>query len=179
MTIQIPLEAPLMETERFALRRVRLSDQGMLDYYAGDRRVAEMTTTIPHPLPPGAGEAFVARVAAPDTEEHVWVMDGTQADAPELMGVMSLRQMDRNQSELSFWIGPPFWNTGLASEAVRALVATNPLKNDTLFACVFQDNPASARVLVNCGFEYIGDAEAFSIARNAKVPTWTYIRKMS
>jgi len=44
---------------------------------------------------------------------------------------------------------------------------------------VFQDNPASARVLTNCGFEYIGDAEAFSVARNAKVPTWTYLRKFA
>ena len=30
---------------------------------------------------------------------------------------------------------------------------------------------------VNAGFDYLGDAEAFSVARNAKVPTWTYIKK--
>jgi hypothetical protein len=34
-------------------------------------------------------------------------------------------------------------------------------------------------VLTNAGFDYIGDAEAFSVARNAKVPTWTYVRKMA
>ncbi len=32
--------------------------------------------------------------------------------------------------------------------------------------------------LTNCGFEYLGDAETFSVARNARVSTWTYIRKM-
>jgi RimJ/RimL family protein N-acetyltransferase len=61
---------------------------------------------------------------------------------------------------------------------VQAMVAANPHNSQILFAEVFQDNPASARVLTNAGFEYIGDAEAFSVARNAKVPTWTYIRKM-
>ena len=53
------------------------------------------------------------------------------------------------------------------------------MNNDTIFSAVFQDNPASARVLTNCGFEYVGDAEAFSVARNAKVTTWTYIRKFT
>ena len=47
-----------------------------------------------------------------------------------------------------------------------------------MFASVFQDNQASARVLTNCGFAYIGDAEAFSVARNTCVPTWTYLKKL-
>ncbi|MDA3859322.1 MAG: GNAT family protein, partial [Roseovarius sp.] len=45
------------------------------------------------------------------------------------------------------------------------------------FASVFQDNAATARVLTNCGFQYLGDAETFCIARGAKVATWTYSRK--
>ena len=30
----------------------------------------------------------------------------------------------------------------------------------------------------NNGFQYLGDAESFSVARNAKVATWTYSLKM-
>ena len=58
------------------------------------------------------------------------------------------------------------------------MVDANPHDARTYFATVFQDNPASARVLTNTGFQYIGDAEAFCVARNAKVATWTYLRKM-
>jgi RimJ/RimL family protein N-acetyltransferase len=47
-----------------------------------------------------------------------------------------------------------------------------------MFASVFQDNPASARVLTHCGFEYLGDAESYSVARESTVPTWTYLRKL-
>ncbi len=101
-------------------------------------------------------------------------MDGSAHGLSEVMGLIGLERMDRGQSEIGYWVAPAFWNTGLASEAVRALLAANPQECATLFAEVFQDNPASARVLTNCGFDYIGDAEAFSVARNAKVPTWTY-----
>jgi RimJ/RimL family protein N-acetyltransferase len=75
-------------------------------------------------------------------------------------------------------VAPAFWNLGIASEAVQALVAANPQGNKTMFAEAFQDNPRSARVLTNAGFQYLGDAESFSVARNARVPTWTYIRKL-
>ena len=48
-------------TERFTLRPVRKSDAGLFALYAGDKRVAEATQGIPHPLPPGAAEGFCAR----------------------------------------------------------------------------------------------------------------------
>jgi RimJ/RimL family protein N-acetyltransferase len=76
-------------------------------------------------------------------------------------------------------VAPAFLKQGVASEVSASIIKANPMNNDTIFSAVFQDNPASARVLTNCGFEYVGDAEAFSVARNAKVATWTYIRKFT
>ncbi len=175
---QIPNQ-PVIEAERFMLRPLRKSDAGLLAMYAGDRRVAEATRTIPHPLPPGSTEAYIARAQSDTRTEDAWVMDGSGHGLAEVLGVVWMERMDRGQSEISFWIAPVFWNSGLASEAVRAMVAANPHKSKTLFAAVFQDNPASARVVTNAGFEYLGDAEAFSVARNTTVPTWTYINKLS
>ena len=178
MKLELIVDQPTIETERFDLRPLRRSDQGLIELYAGDPRVAQMTTSIPHPIPPGMTEAFVARAMAEDRTEDVWAMDATKSGGGELMGLISLERMDRNQSEVGYWVAPVYWNTGLASEAVEALVTSNPLENDTMFASVFQDNPASARVLTHCGFEYLGDAESFSVARDKPVPTWTYSRKL-
>ena len=169
---------PVVETERFVLRPLRASDVGLIEHYASDKRVATMTTSIPHPLPPGVAQSLIDRAKAPDRTEDIWAMDGTASGGDEVMGLISLERMDRNQSEIGYWVAPPFWNTGLASDAVKVLVEANPLNNQTIFASVFQDNPASARVLTHCGFEYIGDAESFSVARNATVPTWTYLKRM-
>ncbi len=179
MRLESIVNQPVIEAERFTLRAVRRSDAGLLSLYSGDKRVAWNTSSIPHPLPPGATEAFVDRAMREDRAEDIWIMDGSKDGNEEVLGVIALRPMDRGQSEISYWIAPAFWNTGLASEAVRAMIAANPHKARTLFASVFQDNPASARVLTNAGFEYIGDAESFSIARNSSVSTWTYVLRLT
>ncbi len=168
-----------IDADRFVLRPLRRSDAGLIAMYTADRRLAEGTRTIPHPLPPGATEAYIARSLTDKRPEDVWVMDGSERGLAEVLGIVSLSHMDREQSEIKYWVAPAFWNTGYASEAVAALVAANPHKSRTLFAEVFQDNTGSARVLTNCGFDYLGDAEAFSVARNAIVPTWTYVKKIA
>lgn len=169
---------PVIPAERLTLRPLRKSDQGLLAMYSGDRRVAEGTRAIPHPLPPGATEAFIARALSDKRVEDVWAMDGSDQGLAELLGVVSLTHIDGNQSELGYWVAPAFWNAGFASEAVAALLAANPHGSRTLFAEVFQDNPVSARVLTNAGFRYLGDAEAYSVARQTTVPTWTYLKKL-
>ena len=168
----------LIETPRFVLRPLRDSDAGLIAHYTADKRVAEGTRAIPHPLPPGASEAFIKRSKAREGAEDVWVIDGSANRLAEVLGVISLTRLEGDQSELGFWIGAGFWNTGFATEAVAALVAANPHGARTLFAEAFQDNPGSARVLTNCGFAYLGDAESWSVARQARVPTWTYLRRM-
>ncbi|MBY4892161.1 GNAT family N-acetyltransferase [Rhodobacteraceae bacterium N5(2021)] len=173
------LAQAVIETPRMFLRPMRGSDAGLLAMYHADKRVAEMTTSIPHPLPPGAAESFIAKVTTPDRGSFAWVMDATAFGGAEVMGIITLDQMDRNQSEIGYWVAPAMWNTGFASEAVHALVDANPLENQTIFGSVFQDNPSSARVLTNAGFDYLGDAEAFSVARNAKVATWTYLKRLA
>ncbi len=178
MIIDQTLNQPEIQTARLTLRPLRESDAGLWSLYVGERQVARNTTSIPHPLPPGAAESYIKQAHAPARTEDVWAMDGSAAGLPELVGILSLDRMDRQQSEVGYWVAPAFWNSGLASEAVEGIVAANPHAARTLFATVFQDNPASARVLTHAGFDYIGDAEAFSVARNAKVTTWTYLRKL-
>lgn len=169
---------PTLTTDRFVLRPVRRSDLTRIEYYAADIRVAASTVRIPHPLPPGVIEGFIERAMKSEREEDVWVMDGGGPNGSEVMGVISLVRLDRNQCEVGYWVAPPFWGTHVASDAVHALVTRNPLGHDTMFASVFHDNPASAKVLINAGFHYLGDAETFCLARDTTVPTWTYSRKL-
>lgn len=163
---------------RLLLRPLRASDAGALTQHVSDKRVAQGTRSIPHPLPPGAAEVYIQGALKVGRDEDVWAIDGTPGGAPDLLGVISLKALDRNQSQIGYWVAPAFWHEGIASEAVGMLLAENPHRNRTVFAEVFQDNPVSARILTQAGFEYISDAEAFSVARNCTVPTWTYLRRM-
>lgn len=174
---QPPAQAEI-GTERLRLRAMRRADQGLIEQWASDRRVAEMTRGIPHPLPPGTTDGFVSRALSGRSDEVVWVMDASEAGLAELVGLVGLTPMDRGQAEIGYWVAPVVWGQGLATEAVSGLMEANPLGNAQVFGTVFQDNPGSARVLTNAGFDYIGDAEAFCVARGAVLPQWTYIRQM-
>lgn len=168
----------VLTSERLRLRPLRRSDMGLIDLYASDKRVSLNTPSIPHPLPPGATDAFVTRVMAGQGDDVVWAMDASGVGMDELVGIVSLKRMDRDQSEIGYWVAPVVWNTGLASEAVTTLLTANPTGAKQIFGSIFQDNPASARVLTNASFDFIGDAEEFCVARACVVPTWTYIRQM-
>ena len=176
MKMEKIVNQPFVEPDRFDLRPLRCSDTGLMEFYMKDERVARMTPSIPHPLPTGATEAMVARGLAKDRNEDIWAIDGTKSGLSEVLGLVILHRMSKNQSELSYWVAPAFWNKGVASEVTRAVVKYNPMLNKTIFAAVFQDNPASARILTICGFDYVGDAEVFCVARKSNVATWTYLK---
>jgi RimJ/RimL family protein N-acetyltransferase len=164
-------------TPRLRLRPLVPRDAGLVALYASDRRVAWTTARIPHPYPPGAAEAFIERVTAPGARERAWALD-TGADGENgLVGVIALKPRGDGAAEVAYWVAPAFWNTGYASEAVEGLVAHAARSGRReLRAEVFQDNPASAKVLTRAGFGYEGEGEIFSLARGAMVPSFRYRR---
>ena len=54
-------DQPTIQAGRFTLRPLRVSDAGLIAHYTADRRLAEGTWAIPHPLPPGAAQGYVER----------------------------------------------------------------------------------------------------------------------
>jgi RimJ/RimL family protein N-acetyltransferase len=163
--------AATLATERMTLRPLRRSDAGPMSLYAGDRRVAEMLENVPHPYPPGAAAAFIARVLSGAMEERVWVMDATPSDGAEFIGVIGLRPAEPGIVRLGYWVGPPFWGAGYASEAAGAMVAALREAGVTLIeARVVAHNDASARVLENAGLRETGMAEFYSVVAGGMVP---------
>lgn len=158
-----------IRAERLDLRPIRPEDAGPMTLYCADERVARMTSSIPHPYPPGCAEAFIEAVRSGRHAEDVWVMDGSRTGWADVIGVVSV---NRARQEIGYWVGPPFWNTGFASEAVEAAAAhlLHERGLDRLCATVFADNPASAKVLLKAGFRETGVGEGHSLSRDAMVP---------
>jgi RimJ/RimL family protein N-acetyltransferase len=168
---------PEIVTERLRLRRLRPRDAALIALYASDKRVAWTTAMIPHPYPPGAAEAFIERTLSPGATELSWAIDTGADDENGLVGMIGFKPKAAGVAEIGYWVAPAFWNAGYASEAVGGLVDHAARCGwRELVADVFQDNPASARVLMHAGFEYLGTGETYSLARGAMVPTFRYRR---
>ena len=161
-------DIPTIRGERVLLRALRSSDAGLLTLHCSDPRVARMTSTIPHPYPPGGAEDFIAATAKPDAGGIVWAIDGGPSGRPELVGTVGLRAASGGR-ELGYWVAPPVWRQGIATEAVKLLAQANPLGDRSMVAAVFHDNPASAAVLDRCGFVETGTDRGFSVARGETV----------
>lgn len=173
----IGFDQPDLTTSRLRLRRLALSDAGLIHLYASDARVARMTTAIPHPAPQGSTEAFVRRAMLKGAVETVWAMDTGDDLENGLIGLITLKRVGGGVGDVGYWVAPAFWNAGYAGEAVDAIVAEAERQGfAALTAEVFQDNLPSARVLSRAGFGYIGAGESYSVARGAMTPVFQYRR---
>lgn len=75
----------------------------------------------------------------------------------EFAGIVGLvKQYDvyRLNAELGFWLGERYWNKGIATEAVKLIVryGFENLEIVRIYACVFDFNIGSRRVLEKAGF---------------------------
>ena len=64
-------------------------------------------------------------------------------------------------AELGYWLAEPFWSNGIMSVAVKKITDHIFKHFDIvrIYAGVFEWNPASMKVLENCGFKYEGIAQ--------------------
>ena len=164
---------PVLETTRLTLRLPRKSDTGLVSLYTSDWRVARMTSSIPHPNPPGAVEAFFETITDPGARDMVWAIDASKGFGTEIVGLISLG----SDGEIGYWIAPFFWGLGIACEALAAVLTfADENGRDRTWAGAFQENGASQRVLEKCGFGRVGEIEIFSVSRDALMPSYRYER---
>jgi ribosomal-protein-alanine N-acetyltransferase len=63
-----------------------------------------------------------------------------------------------HQAELGYWIGEPFWNQGLCTDAGQAVVnyGFTALELIRIHSCHIKRNPASGRVMQKIGMTHEG-----------------------
>ncbi|WP_328473062.1 GNAT family N-acetyltransferase [Streptomyces sp. NBC_00448] len=71
------------------------------------------------------------------------------------------------EREVTYWIGREHWGRGVATAALRALLAEVPER--PLHARAAADNAGSIRVLEKCGFVVTGTERGYANARSAEI----------
>jgi len=144
----------VLETQRLMLRAPRLEDARAVAALADDRRIAEMTSNLPHPYAVKDAENWInAQGQTGDTAFLIF----TKADGA-FIGATGYVLAEATDPEIGYWLGLPFWGQGYATEAARAVVdhvfTSTEAPAITVRARVMNDR--SRRVIEKCGFQWIG-----------------------
>jgi RimJ/RimL family protein N-acetyltransferase len=144
------------------LRELRDDDVAVLFEQWADPVAAHMAAfTGPDHMDRGAFERRLSRLRADETViANVIVVDGEVAGTIGSWG-------DPGEREVTYWIGRSFWGKGIATAALRALLAVEQAR--PLRARVASDNVASRRVLEKCGFRVVGRERGFAEARSREI----------
>lgn len=180
-----------LETRRLWLRWPRMADAGAILRLAGEKAVAEMTASIPHPYPTQAVEPFIFATRKGNAlGEHLVLAITPRSKPNELIGMIGAHKQASGTPFIGYWLGTPHWGKGYATEAVQALI-------DTLFSLVDVPaieadtrviNPASRRVLEKSGFRAEGSFLKSLPARGGLFPceqfrldrsTWSALKSWS
>ncbi|MBT3289847.1 MAG: GNAT family N-acetyltransferase [Victivallales bacterium] len=153
-------QRPTLRTERLLLRPFELSDARDVQRLAGDRAIAEMTATIPHPYEDGMAEEWIGthqeRFDAGDLVNFAIV----RQDTGELVGAIGLMGLANSseRGEIGYWIGKPDWGHGYCTEAARAAITYgfSVLRLNRIHGRYCKRNPASGRVMAKIGMTYEG-----------------------
>jgi len=68
-------------------------------------------------------------------------------------------ELKEDEAEVGYWIAKPFWNKGLATEALKIVIdfCFNVKGIRIFYGDYFLDNPASGKVMEKCGFVPTGE----------------------
>jgi RimJ/RimL family protein N-acetyltransferase len=75
---------------------------------------------------------------------------------------------EEGKPEVTYWLGREYWGKGIATWALKELLAHHSLKRP-MHARVATDNLGSRRVLEKCGFKVIGESKGFANARGREI----------
>ena len=149
-----------LETQRLRFRPWRDSDAEVLFKYARDPEVGPRAGWPPH----RSVEESLSVIREIFSNGHTWALELKETGEPVgCMGYYAVGESNidigKDDAELGYWIAKPYWNQGLCTEALRAMVAWcfNVKGFQVLWSDFFVDNPASGRVMEKCGFIPTGE----------------------
>lgn len=161
-----------LETARLWLRWPRAPDAASLSRLAGEREVAEMTASIPHPYTPQDAAKWIFSARAGNAQgSSLSLVIARKAKPLEAIGAAGLHETRPGSALLGFWIGRPHQGSGFVTEAVETLIETafRLASVNEIHAQARLVNEASRHVLLKCGFSSEGQGRIDLPARGGLV----------
>jgi len=149
-----------LQSERIILRRWTDDDAETLFKWASDHDLGPRAGWPPHK----SVEESLDAIHTFFKNETTWAV--VLKETNEVIGCVGYHpaeksniQIEDDCGEVGYWIAKPFWNKGLATEALKIVIdfCFNVKKMRMLYGDHFIDNPASGKVMEKCGFVPTGE----------------------
>lgn len=144
-----------METERILLRPWRELDAEALFKYASDPDVGPRAGWPAHKTI----EESLEVIRTYFNNDTTWAIVLKETNEPiGCMGYYTHESSNipigENDCEVGYWLGKPYWNKGICTEALKLMLdyCSNVKQFENIWADHFTGNPASGRVMEKCGF---------------------------
>jgi ribosomal-protein-alanine N-acetyltransferase len=149
---------PILYTSQLELRQINAGDIASLVKLANNKKIASQIINIPHPYEEHHAVHRLSYVYRGFKEKTHYAFAIILRDEEQLVGETSLHLKPDLSAELGYWIGEPFWNRGLATEAIRAITSFgfNKLGLSRIYAECHRNNISSGRVLLKNNFKEAG-----------------------
>ena len=147
------MQVPVMQLKHSLLRPWRQEDALALVKHANNSRVASnLRDGFPYPYTPSDARNWLKNVE--ENRKDVILAIEVNGEACGGIGLHGFKDVYRYNSEIGYWLSEAYWGRGIMTEAVAAMVQHAFTKTIWLrvFAAIFENNPASMRVLEKNGF---------------------------
>lgn len=155
-----------ISTKRLILRPFSEADPPRFAEIAGNRDVARMMINIPHPFGPDDAARWIKKRRYKGRAGFfIGIYQRVEEGDAPLIGCIGFGALSY---ALAYFLAPEAWGKGFASEAVAGFLglAIPRFALPSVFAGVYHDNPASARLLSRLGFRRTGQSDFPSPARD-------------
>jgi [ribosomal protein S5]-alanine N-acetyltransferase len=161
----------IIDTEKLKLRALAHSDAAVIAREVGNFNVSRNLARVPYPYSMTEALDFLEWIKTYDEKSLICAIELKSAPG-ELIGVISYEFSTAEAvAELGYWFAERYWGNGFGSEAASAMVrhAFTQGVHARMVASYHNDNPASARILLNLGFKPISHEKHYSKAQGIDV----------
>ncbi|MBN1952787.1 MAG: GNAT family N-acetyltransferase [Bacteroidales bacterium] len=139
------------------IREFNSEDAAQIAALANNRKISRnLTDAFPNPYTIEEARKFLARMEKQDPK--TWFAIEYQGKYAGNISLAPGKDIYRKSAEIGYFIGEPFWNKGIATQAINLIVDFGFYTLDLvrIHCGIFSFNAASARVLEKNGFNQEG-----------------------
>ncbi len=141
------------QNDMVSIRKMKFSDKADIARFMNNKNIWDnLRNFIPFPYNENDAENFINLIEN-DDNQIVFAIEYDK-NFCGVIGLILQKDIYEKSAEIGYWIGEPYWGKGIASEAVKLITEYGFKKNDILriYACVFEFNIASMKVLEKNGY---------------------------